>query len=1569
MSQEYADKLYDEDVSGASLAHFEKKDLIDLGIRHGPAVLIVRNVEKVKKLLDSIEKCHEVAESAKNTVSKEAPLKLKSEDVDVLQSANNPNRNPITQMEAKTTSEQAVASSWRETEQRSESPVHINIHKSSEARKDVKPKMKQHDDPALKQMPLEKRMCRPRPFDQDSPSFMYTQNDLLPPETGPTNLIDPIHEYKLMTNTDNASEKDILQKFSSEVFRFAAACMNVRTNGTIHFGVADKPHGQIVGIEVASPDKYIDEFDLRLKEYFEENQSVARACIRPPKFIPVQCVDGSYSKKWIIEVDVVPVFTETQEKLFYISVLKEFEKKKFKIKSLFVRQGANSIDLLSEKNPRCMQENVRDVTASVLAWASARKSKEQRCQEKSQSCQGQKLQQLITGGRGTLENSLQFLVVTNKCPESELEHLSFLKELKLFAVLDFDPESEVTGACSFFRKDHITNIHYPRMYNSSDSVSATVGKLNLYKQTSWVFCNGRANEENNDDLPFDPSNWLKKRAGEVNDMVNFICNPDILPKNRLLVVFLLYSGITDVSNPLLETFCTIYRKLGGEDNMLCICKDSTVFSQWKEVVWTRCQIDISSKCIYELSLFEVNCTIIKVKEPQTRSSQRYLPSTGLSSVLLTKRDEELMTFLDILSENECEDTEIESMETFEDFKKNIEENFYRGGKVTWWNFYLSERPGRLPFIKRDKYEELHNLLTPTGGHTSQCVIINLFHHPGCGGTTLAMHVLWNLRRKFRCAVVKNNTAQNNEIADQVIHLLTYGKDEQSSYTPVLLLVDSWEDVEDLQRCILYAAHETKQNNLAIILNCQRSQFPAANSQNSRIDSIFITNELSPKEQGFFQVKLSELKVHHEKPETFYAFMIMTENFSENYIENLVCNTLKDLNVSTNVGQLISFLALLNTYVNGSCMSLSLCEEFVGIRNVLWGQETLRDKMDPYFTLLISFNVEEFGTYQAVRFLHQMIAKHCLQVLTAKHHVKLCEIATNLLHCDLLYKSGIGKDILVQNILIMLITRQRKELGDDKDTFFSPLVEGMPLAEGKEVLTQAIKRFDRSAAVPQALARHFYLREKDFSSALKWALDAQQKNNNSYMADTLGQVHKFHLKYEIECNQDMSPDCLDVCLELALKATKSFKDSQELAKKKDPIDCFEQRHRKRTDVYNTSGYVGEMDVIMCVFNVLEDIPFSSPNDDYHWNKMVQFLKGNLSINVPSEASCTANEKFLAVLSKHVQFLVSLKPRMKEIFLFFENYFTYLKPRSIETVEERSKMKVSVHFQKYVNIFCSTGEEREAERTKQPNISLQQTIEENRSYLEAKRADTFAGLLTWLNEKNGSQIENILNKWQFIFENSSRKSSNIRVNYILANIIVHCIRPKCTKIKRYSDLISLLNELLQSVGTHSEYTEVYFIAMVLLWPGKECTPENTIFKNICTYVSSLKRSFHRRFHYMFPCRSCIAHFYLGKSKGLKRIVHKAKIDQVIDSDKRKNIHQLWQSGGIWKEPGVERLLLRIKGKTENGEIYVYYPGNVRIPVRPVYLGGLRSGYSMEEVTVYLGFTMEGPAAYDLKYVNDP
>ncbi|XP_062342810.1 sterile alpha motif domain-containing protein 9-like [Osmerus eperlanus] len=1531
-------KLYDQDVSGGCLVCFDKKDLIDLGLTIGPVVQIIKMVDKLRKNTST--------SSRASFFAKKEEQEAKLQEVDVGKYERTQEIDTV-----KSDSESLMAASWMPLER-----MDVNTTDT------VTP---------------EKRICVPRLFDKKDPSFMYTQNNILPLAVGPSDLIEPVHEYKLLLgNMEEVSEREILYEFCNEAVCFAASCMNSRTNGTIHFGVNGAPentHGQIVGQKVSSFNDYIIEFEMRLDQHFKENKRIAKACVRPPQFFQVQNIDGTTSGKYVIEVDVIPTYFETQEMLFYtyLSTSPKGQHVGCNTECLFVRQGTRSMNILEDLNQKKMREHVRVITEEVKNWASTRKEMEKNCHTPKPGKQGHKLKQLITHGRATLENSLYVILVTNKCHPSQLEHLHFLKEMKLFAVLEFDPESDKSGTCGFYRKDRIANLHYPRMYNTQENVSNLIAKLNLFKQTSWVFCNGRANEQDEQDMPFSPSDWLKKRAGEVSDMVSILCNPDVLPKDRLLMVFLLHSVETDVSSPIMETFCAIYRNLEGEDNMVCLCKDSTVFSQWKELINSRCKVDITHKCIYELSLNEIDSTIRKLKEPRTQSSCRYLPSIGSSSVLLTKKDEELMTDLNILCENECEDSEIETAESFKDFTTKTEEDFYRGGQVTWWNFYLSERPGCLPFIKRNCFEDLQNLITESS--TFSCVIINLFHHPGCGGTTMAMHVLWSLRRKFRCTVLKNNIAHNSDIAVQVLHLLTCGREEQSNYTPVLLLVDNWVDVEDLQRCILNGAREKKRQEgvLVVILNCERTQFPDELSGNSRIDNVFITNKLSPKEKKFFNEKLKDLKDNHEKPETFYAFMIMTNNFSEEYIENLVCNTLKDLDTSSKQGRLISFLAILNTYVNGSCMSLSLCEELVGIRNALWERETLEDKMNPYSTLLIHFSVEEHGTYQAVRFLHQMIASNCLKVLTKKHNLFRGEITTNLLHCDLLYKSCMGKDILVQNIQSMLITRHRKELGNDKDTLFSPLIEDIHNGQGteqiKQVLIKATDRFDKNATVPQALARHFYLKEKDFKSALLWAKDAQQKKYNSYIADTLGQVHKSSMKHEL--TQDLTPEMLDRCLESASNAIKAFRDSQDLARKDEQPDPFDQRNRKRQKTYNTSGYVGEMEVTMMIFNVIKYIPFFNESP-YQKDRMLQFLSGQLSTKDLHIGSTQFNSEYIAILADHERFLVSLRPRLKESFTFFESYFTYLKPKSIEreSLDDKNKRKVSDYFSKYMQIFCAK-EEKDTEKASKPHLSVTQEVKDQRRYLEEKRADSFAGLLQCLTEKNRNQMEFILKKWQFIVDNSVRKLLSDRIHYILANIVLHSMKSSSGLLKKYEDLVSLLNEMLQDEGTHSNCTELYYLSMLLMWPNNDNVLKNTTtFKNIGTYVTASKKSFNRRFSHLFPARSAISHFYLGNSHGLKRIISKAKIEQALKPSPKSSKDRLWQTGLIWKETEVKKLLLRVKGKTENGEIH-HFCGNVKILVRPVYLGGVRPGCSVEEVSFYIGFSMEGPVAYDLQYVNDP
>ncbi|CAL8261882.1 unnamed protein product [Arctogadus glacialis] len=378
--------------------------------------------------------------------------------------------------------------------------------------------------------------------------------------------------------------------------------------------------------------------------------------------------------------------------------------------------------------------------------------------------QGEKLKNLLTCGGNSLCYYNEFVVVVNKSAPQQLEHLEFLKTLKLFCVLDFDPNSAaIDGLCHSYGKSRVANKHEPALYVGE--TGDVIKKLNLYKQTSWVFCNGREDLDSESCKVLDYKTWFRKACRDVEQLVSFVCKPEVLLHGRTLIIFLLLSPVLSEKDPIFDTYNAFYKNTEGE-NIISICESQSTFEKWKLMVEWKFDSDISQQAVWELSLSEINGTV-KALGPLDQSSDRLLPSSDSSFIVLTQKQKDLMTALDILCVNQCEKIHDEHSTVFHDFKIRVEEEFFRGGKVKWWNFYLCEKPKAKPFIKRDKYEKLKQMIKSQSDQSVDvCSLLNLFHHPGCGGTTLAMHVMWALRRQFRCAVLKDNTLPHPEIAIQ-----------------------------------------------------------------------------------------------------------------------------------------------------------------------------------------------------------------------------------------------------------------------------------------------------------------------------------------------------------------------------------------------------------------------------------------------------------------------------------------------------------------------------------------------------------------------------------------------------------------------------------------------------------------------------------------------------------------------------------------------------------------------------------------------------------------------------------
>ncbi|XP_028442420.1 sterile alpha motif domain-containing protein 9-like [Perca flavescens] len=410
---------------------------------------------------------------------------------------------------------------------------------------------------------------------------------------------------------------------------------------------------------------------------------------------------------------------------------------------------------------------------------------------KKEPNQGVKLKNLLTCGGNSLDNYGRFVVVVNKSSPEQLQYLQFLSKLKLFCVLDFDPSSVAPGGlCHSYSESRVANKHTPSQYQGqTDSV---IKSLNLYKQTSWVFCNGRNDLDSDSDKELDYNTWLKKSCKGVENLVSFVCNPEVFLAGRCLIIFLLLSPVDTEKDPIFEIY-KAFIKQTEEESIITISASRSKYEKWREMIQEKCGSDIDPRSICELTLSEVNGTVMALG-PFNQPSGRLLPSSDSSCVVLKQKDEDLLTALDVLCLNQCENIYDEKSSEFNDFRIKVEEEFYRGGKVKWWNFYFCDKDQDKPFVKRDKYENVKKMITSQlRASKDMCILFNLFHHPGCGGSTLAMHLMWDLRQECRCAVLKDNTHPKADVAIQVVKLMNL---ESKRLSPVLLLVDDSKETEN-----------------------------------------------------------------------------------------------------------------------------------------------------------------------------------------------------------------------------------------------------------------------------------------------------------------------------------------------------------------------------------------------------------------------------------------------------------------------------------------------------------------------------------------------------------------------------------------------------------------------------------------------------------------------------------------------------------------------------------------------------------------------------------------------------
>ncbi|XP_033999464.1 sterile alpha motif domain-containing protein 9-like [Trematomus bernacchii] len=1402
--------------------------------------------------------------------------------------------------------------------------------------------------------------CAFRNFGKNEENCRYIKHNLLSPETGIENMIDPCHEYKSLEIAHKLDPERLKSKVASEVLRFACACMNMRSNGTIHFGIMDKirgkhRHGEIIGVPVRSQVDFVDALDYIERCFKRSNQQRdARSCIKNPHFIEVLDKEAS-EKTWVIEYDVVPKASIVKDKLFSVGLPKFSEKDnkiKLEEKVPYQRVGANT--------PRIPDDDL------VLFIQSLREKDQQREEAESSSnqttveCeedQKRKLSILLTCGKTHMDDSMFYIIVTNKFHTEHLSHMSFLLNMNIFCVFDFDPDSKESGLCGKY-KDNAVNLHFLDDYANNGQLKPSdfVDSLQLFERPSWIFCNGRNNFPGGE-KPCDEMVWIQNRKKKLKKAVSLICN-DILPRQSFVVLFLLMS---DIEQPLVETFHEFFAEMEGKDYLAVISESKKNYEKWASFAQVSCGMSsLKEISIVEMPLSHVDTTVQSIQLSKNQPT-RTLPVFNGALCFLKSVEEAMLDSLEIISVDQCDNTNVDIM--IEEEIQQIERNFYHGGKIKWINFWLSDKQKCGNIIKRDAYNETSTILDRIKQrHKAERPIesVNICHQPGSGGSTVARQILWSWRKKVRCAVVKQSK-DITTVCEHAVKLREHDERDKDNCLPVLLLLEdrNADYIDDLRRELGNVIATQKRNPSVlcfILLICNRSNKPEKMCRESSSQTVAVKHQLTNEEKPLFSEKLKQLKLKFEA-NFILTFVLWNEGFNKSYIEDFVKNLLLKVDHSSLTTRLIRFVALLNNYVEDSYLSVSHCEASLGIATYVERVKyrAFVDQLsDEAQIIFIHLNDESSTHISSIRIIHPKLAEEILTQLSAI--VPQSDIAMDLITDKVLINHRFARDELLKFIRDLLIKRSKKSSGDSVDTAFSPLIEHISNEEGDvqkavDLMKAAYLALGKDPYVAHQLARLLYTKFR-FEEALEWAEEAKSLLPlDPFVLDTLGQVYKRWF-YHLFDTRTPSPESDIKIISTALKGISAFRASEKSLTK---------------EAVNCCSYYGEVDVGCRLLKFLSEVNVFSNNTGK--SELMQYL---LTDYIPEDVKKTW-QGFHHQLKGLQKSLCNALECISEDLSYFQTNISEedekLDARDPEQVYNPKKWlrkKSAV----YAELFCIISDEcdQAAESDSTDIASQAEGLSPFQRQMRIYKlgGGNFTSILSFLFDKDpqraGKKLETIIEMYPENLTSYSLEPTEL-ANYIVCQIALNCTLPGSSKLLSL-DRLQNLSKRFNTKGKNMSGPSALFLLSLLFWPESGDKLSSAHAQLLLSAIEALQRLFEQK-SLNTRRRKLLTHFFLAKPKGLNKFVHKTAIEALVKGNlSERNLK--WLGGEVWKNEEVMKLLQRVEGWTENGSLFV--KGGTRdgkIRVHPRHSASLPNGN--EQVTFYLGFSFDGVVACDIQVME--
>ncbi|KAJ8303282.1 hypothetical protein KUTeg_019678 [Tegillarca granosa] len=1389
-----------------------------------------------------------------------------------------------------------------------------------------------------------------------------------------SSLIEPIHKF---LPAQDKQLQSTIKWIAEETIEFAAACLNERSNGTIHFGICGEKtvtyeEGQIIGIHIDK--SACRDFLLRKikRVFFKDQLEIAFKCIRPIHYIEVYEQDSKNQSLHIVEIDVVPSSELVKDEAFYI--MKEHEirhKKGDYIISLFKFENESSkVVRLSEDQVCRYMKNKNSL--------SEQRQRMERVPLKTEIKEDlrNKFLNLFTGGEEVLTHEIYPVLFLSPIDSSMTEDIieknfKFLVDIDANAIFDFDPSSDKRGMFNFIENqlEQVVKAYTTENFdrnseenrNKKERYNSMLDDLRISSLKPWVFCNGY---EAMDIEPLNTLEWKQKRSEGFKEAIRFF--QDEIPDERAFVVFLLFSKNYEI---MLEAADEVLVKFKNQW-MIIASNEDVARGFMDELVHRKITNEktLAERSVIGIPWQHVNKMVRDAVLALETEQCEIVTSNGAFCVLKEKAKNELYD-LSVLSRKECNCSDITSDSLKrEEHRRQVEEYFFKGGEVTWWNFWFRQDH----VLKRSQHQKLLRIVRGalTGEDMDEdCKIglVNLFHQPGSGGTTSAKQVLWDLKEEYRCCCIKQ---LSEDTCEQITTLRIY--DDPEKPKPPLILIDNGDEEKIQALCMRLedrawvASKRNSVNVFCVLLLCRRRiNLPKPDKR-----SILLKHDLDEAELEWFNRKYKALKKCYDDttdgcdPRLLISFNILKENFNKDYIQNAV-KEFVDGTESDDEQRLLKYLSLLNTYdPDFKAVPLSAfdplmqCEmknktksrtilQYGLVSSKQLPRQCWETRISPSLKILLNRTSRAgLGSQlKALSIINSLFAREILTYLQNKSSQSTSETLLELLDSVLFKVNNQSQNQLLYIVKDIMKKRVVQESGI-KDKFSRLVTEILDIEDADRAAEILEKTFNMTgdAMVAQQLSR-LYIHSRNWEKAVLYARKATgMKPQNSYLWDTLAQVYKRQLLEQyndcVRSGEKMQNQTIESIIQLGLEGIKTFRKEQEISS------------LEKTSSPNDAGYFGELKIIILMFDLLALSPTISKDDlhrflvdDHFTPNELNFLDQDTRINLKQLHSKTEHT---------MRILEDMKTQVKEDYI---SGIVQSKPRFKDNLAELTKIKE--------NLDQYFGEDTNEIPPNMKNEDIPLFIRRRVRRLGGR---TLPSILDIARNEGGSA--KLMTMHDFIKRNVDSRFCDaydlvtiIGVTLVV-NIKLNGTFPYQNFIdwsKRVYDLVSLSDENL--------YLESFLYFVMFHWPvGNQnvgLCPTGKIVDAIKKWRIAFQKK-HPRQDGKSVQKKETTYFFLGRGEGMDGIVY---YEQLLD----KHRGRYFIGDTVWRQPNVLSKLKRLTGTliTDGMEIQIQVEtgcGNKTSVTIPTSMPIGKRSLWQKKVYFVLGFGWGGPKAYDVSQ-EDP